>query len=85
MIRILVGGFVIAHGLVTAAMWMMPAKEGEPFRATHSWVIGDARSLAVALALVAAFGFVLAWGWVSLLTKAGGACSAQGREHRRSS
>ena len=60
MIRILVGGFVIAHGLVTAAIWMMPAKEGEPFRATHSWVIGDARSLAVALALVAAFGFVLA-------------------------
>jgi hypothetical protein len=60
MVRVLVGGFVVAHGLVTAALWASPAKEGEPFRATHSWVLGDARSLAVGLALVAALGFVLA-------------------------
>jgi hypothetical protein len=60
MVRVLVGGFVVAHGLVTAAIWMSPRKDGEPFRATHSWVLGDVRSLAVALALVAAFGFVLA-------------------------
>jgi hypothetical protein len=39
---------------------MSPAKGGEPFRATHSWVLDDVRSLAVALALVAALGFVLA-------------------------
>lgn len=60
MIRVLVGGFVVAHGLVTAAIWMSPAKTGEPFRATHSWMLGDARSLAVTLALVAALGFALA-------------------------
>jgi hypothetical protein len=60
MVQILLGGFVIAHGLVTAAIWASPAREGEPFRATHSWILGDARSLAVALALVAALGFVLA-------------------------
>jgi hypothetical protein len=60
MIRVLVGGLVVAHGLVTAAMWGTPAKEGEPFRATHSWILGDLRSLAVALALVAAIGFVVA-------------------------
>jgi hypothetical protein len=60
MVRVLVGGFVVAHGLVTAAIWASPAKGGEPFRATHSWVLGDVRSLAVALALVAALGFVLA-------------------------
>jgi hypothetical protein len=60
MVRLLIGGFVVAHGLVTAAMWASPAKEGEPFRATHSWVLGDVRYLAVALAFVAAFGFVLA-------------------------
>lgn len=60
MVRVLVGGFIIAHGLVTVAMWATPAKGGEPFRATHSWLLGDVRSLAVALALVAALGFVLA-------------------------
>jgi hypothetical protein len=60
MMRFLLGGFVVAHGLVTAAMWVTPAKAGEPFRATHSWLLGDARSLAVTLALVAATGFVLA-------------------------
>ena len=60
MVRVLVGGFVVAHGLVTAAIWTSPAKAGEPFRATRSWILGDVRSLAVALALVAALGFVLA-------------------------
>jgi hypothetical protein len=60
MVRVLAGGFVVAHGLVTAAIWMSPAKGGEPFRATHSWMLGDVKSLAVALALVAALGFVLA-------------------------
>lgn len=60
MVRILLGGFVVAHGLVTAAVWGMPQKPGEPFRATHSWLLGDARSLAIALALVATVGFVLA-------------------------
>jgi hypothetical protein len=60
MIRILLGGLIIAHGLVTAAIWASPAREGEPFRAAHSWVLGEARSLAMALALVAALGFVLA-------------------------
>jgi hypothetical protein len=60
MVRFLLGAFVIAHGLVTAAVWATPAKAGEPFRATHSWLLGDARSLAVALALAAAIGFVIA-------------------------
>jgi hypothetical protein len=60
MIRFLLGGFVVAHGLVTAAVWSAPAKGDEPFRATHSWLLGDVRSLAVGLALVAAIGFVLA-------------------------
>jgi hypothetical protein len=31
-----------------------------PFHATHSWLVGDARPLAVVIALVAAAGFVLA-------------------------
>jgi hypothetical protein len=60
MLRAVVGGFIVAHGLVTAAMWLTPARAGEPFRATHSWLLGDARGLAVVVALVAAVGFVLA-------------------------
>lgn len=60
MVRLLLGAFVVAHGLVTAAVWATPAKGGEPFRATHSWLLGDVKPLALALALVAAMGFVLA-------------------------
>jgi hypothetical protein len=60
MVRVLLGGFVVAHGLVTAVIWATPSKGDAPFRATHSWLLGDVRSLAVALAGVAALGFVLA-------------------------
>jgi hypothetical protein len=60
MVRLMLGSFLVAHGVVTAAIWASPGKGGEPFRATHSWLLGDARSLAVALAMVATTGFVLA-------------------------
>jgi len=60
MIRVLLGAFIVAHGLLTAFIWVSPAKADAPFRATHSWLVGDARPLAVVLALVAAVGFVLA-------------------------
>jgi predicted exporter len=60
MIRVLLGAFIVAHGLVTAAMWASPPRATDPFRATHSWLLGDARPLAVVVALVAAAGFLLA-------------------------
>jgi hypothetical protein len=60
MIRVLLGAFIVAHGLVTAAMWASPPRATDPFRATHSWLLGDARPLAVVVALAAAAGFVLA-------------------------
>jgi hypothetical protein len=44
----------------TAFIWVSPAKADAPFRATHSWLLGDARPLAAVIALVAAAGFVLA-------------------------
>jgi hypothetical protein len=59
-IRVLLGAFIIAHGLLTAFIWVSPAKADAPFRATHSWLVGDARPLAVVIALMAAAGFVLA-------------------------
>lgn len=60
MIRVLLGVFIVAHGLLTALIWLSPTKADAPFRATHSWLIGDARPLAIVIALVAAAGFVLA-------------------------
>jgi len=49
-IRFLLGGFI----------WASPATADAPFRPTHSWLHGDARPLAVVIALVAAAGFVVA-------------------------
>jgi hypothetical protein len=60
MIRALLGAFIVAHGLLTAFIWVGPASADAPFRATHSWLVGDARPVAVVIALVAAAGFVLA-------------------------
>jgi len=60
MIRVLLGAFIVAHGLLTAMIWASPAKADTPFRATYSWLLGDARLLAIVVALVAAVGFVLA-------------------------
>jgi predicted exporter len=60
MIRVLLGTFIVAHGLLTAFIWVTPAKADAPFRATHSWLVGEARPLAVIIALVAAAAFVLA-------------------------
>ena len=60
MVRFLLGAFIVAHGLLTALIWVSFPKADAPFRATHSWLLGDARPLAVAVALVAAAGFVLA-------------------------
>jgi hypothetical protein len=58
--RILLGGFVVAHGLVTAAIWAMPRRADSPFDAGHSWLLGDARRIAMTIALVAAVGFMIA-------------------------
>ena len=60
MIRVLLGAFIVAHGLLTAFIWVSPARADAPFRATHSWLLGDARPLGMVIALVAAAGFVIA-------------------------
>src|SRR5919106_6793872 len=54
------GAFIVAHGLLTAVIWLSSANADAPFRATRSWLLGEARPLAVVVALVAAAGFVLA-------------------------
>jgi uncharacterized membrane protein YphA (DoxX/SURF4 family) len=55
MLRVLLIGFLIAHGLVHVAIWA-PKYDPEKaaFDASHSWLIGDQRPLAQVLAFVAA-------------------------------
>jgi hypothetical protein len=61
MLRWLLIGFLIAHGLVHVAIWA-PAYDPEkaPFDASHSWLIGDQRPFARVLAFAAAAILVLA-------------------------
>ena len=51
-------GFLIAHGLIHIAMWVLvpkpaPGKE-TPFDASHSWLLGDQKALAALLAAATA-------------------------------
>jgi hypothetical protein len=62
MIRTLLGLFVIAHGLITFGIWAAPLTEQAPFHPNHSWLLGDTRTLAVALAVVAAIALVVTGG-----------------------
>jgi len=64
--RLLLGGFFVAHGLVHAAVWAIPPKEGGmPFDPKHSWALSalglgqSARSLAVTSAVLATAAFVV--------------------------
>lgn len=61
MLRVLLIGFFIAHGLVHVAIWA-PKYDPEkaPFDASHSWLIGDRRTLAQVLAFSAAAILVVA-------------------------
>lgn len=61
MLRWLLIGFLIAHGLVHVAIWA-PKYDPEKvaFEASHSWLIGDQRPLARVLAFAAAALLVLA-------------------------
>jgi uncharacterized membrane protein YphA (DoxX/SURF4 family) len=61
LLRVLLGGFFIAHGLVHVAIW---APKYDPqkaaFDASHSWLLGDQRPLARVLAFLAAAILVVA-------------------------
>jgi hypothetical protein len=57
-----VGLFVIAHGLITFAIWTAPVTERAPFNPSHSWLLGDTRTLALILAVIAAIHFVATGG-----------------------
>lgn len=59
MLRLVMGGFVLAHGVVTAAIWVAPKAPDTPFEPAHSWLLGDSRRLSALLAAAAGVGLVL--------------------------
>ena len=72
MTRILIGGFLIAHGLVHIGMWGVPklqTAEGSPFVSSDSWLIGSTKGLAAVLAVLTAV--VLIAGGVALFAHSG--------------
>lgn len=54
--RFLFIGFLIAHGLVHLAIWLLPkpADQKAPFDPDHSWLLGEQKTVALLLAVTAA-------------------------------
>jgi hypothetical protein len=58
-LRAAAGLLVLAHAGITAMIWTMPPRPDAPFDASHSWVLGDSRILAVPLSLSVALGLAI--------------------------
>jgi uncharacterized membrane protein YphA (DoxX/SURF4 family) len=70
LLRVLLGVFFIAHGLVHVAIWAPKYDPGKaPFDASHSWLLGDQRPFARVLGFLAAAILVVAG--IALLAQGG--------------
>ena len=58
--RWLFGLFLIAHGLVHAAIWLAPATQEAPFDVRRTRLFGDIGAFGTALGLLAGTAFVMA-------------------------
>lgn len=58
MLRMILGAVLIAHGLITVAIWAVPPSKDAPFDAAHSWLLGDVRVISVILGILAGAAFV---------------------------
>lgn len=77
-----IGWLIIAHAVITAVIWTAPLLPDAPFNPSHSWLLGDSRSIAapagvlLALALAATgMGLLLNQPWWAPLGLATGAAS----------
>ena len=62
MLRLVVAGFLVLHGILHAAIWI-PSQTGRElsnFGPQASWLFAEVRPVVVTLAVLAASGFVLA-------------------------
>lgn len=85
MLRNLLGAFIVAHGLVTIAIWSPnphTVQPAPPMDTSHSWLFGDARTVALALAVsagplivIAGIAFLAHAGWWPQAALASGALS----------
>ena len=59
--RVVVGGFLILHGILNAVIWISPQRGRElpNFGPQASWLFAEVRPVVVTLALIAASGFAL--------------------------
>lgn len=67
--RTMLGWFVVAHGSLTILIWApnpQTLDANAPMDTSHSWLLGDARTVSVVLAVVA--GVVMAVAGVGFLT-----------------
>lgn len=65
MLRTAFGGLLVAHGLLTIVIWLPRPDADAPMDTSHSWLLGDARALSVACAVMA--GALIAASGVGLL------------------
>lgn len=71
MLRNLIGAFVVAHGLVTIAIWSpnpQTVKPAPPMDTSRSWLLGNSRAIALALAITA--GLLVAVAGIAFLAQA---------------
>lgn len=83
--RTLLGWFVVAHGLLTILIWSpnpRTAGASAPMDTSHSWLLGDARTVSLVLAVVAGIimtaagiGFLAHEAWWPVAGLIGGAAS----------
>ena len=61
MLRLVIAGFLILHGVLNAVIWVPPQRGGElaNFGSQASWLFAEVRPVVVTLALIAAVGFAL--------------------------
>lgn len=78
-----IGWLIIAHAVITGAVWMVPLLPDAPFNPSQSWILGDSRSVAgptsliLALALAATgIGLLLNQTWWAPLGLVAGAVAA---------
>lgn len=59
MLRTALGMLLVAHGAVTAAIWLAPLAPDAPFNPNHSWLLGDSRTFAAPISGLMATGLAI--------------------------